>query len=802
MLTSTRVLVSTLLASLVALAIVWFGVRLNPDVVALIPESGESAALARYLRGFGGGGVGVVLIESSDPLTTRRVADAVALELSAQGSVAFATAKLEAPDKPAPLLAWRSADQRGRQKLAEALTPEGMRERLVYTRKLLLAPGSGAASERIAADPLRLSELAFEERSVGAGVKPRSDGYFATEDGAAHLVVFKPKGQALRGADAKALVHDVSLVLARHQQDGVTLRVAGPHAVASQMESMLRRDLTLSGAVATVLASLLFALLFGRVRALLAILPALLLGTLWSSAVAAAWPGGISAIAVAFTSIVVGVGFDTGIHVYAALLDARRSGLSPQEAARAARARTARPVLSAAAIAAAAFASLSLSSVEALAQLGVLCAAGEIATALAIVLITPELGALLERGAPPPERTPRFVPWLFALTETRGRAVIGLGVAIACGLSFVVAGVHVSDSVVAVRPSKLEVLKVEDRVLELFGGRVQPWIVLVADPDKDRAMARADRLAEALAADVAHIERVDALTSIVPAKETQRARLAERDALGLGKRADELEKALEEQGFRTGPFADFLAAMRAAPSELLDPDAAMAGDARVVASRYVAAEDAATLVAMHVHLTPEASSKAALFELVKTVDEGASVTGYARLESDLRAALRHDLPRIAGVALGLVLLLLAFALRNARDVLLSVAVLGVGLGALLTLLSLLGVPLHIYSALVIPVLLGVSVDEVMFLLHHSHGAPPGRDAVLVTLEKEARPVVTTALTTSAGLVALMFAQYDGLRDLGAVGAAGNLVNLLVALLVVPAGLRLLRSSTSGGTSGR
>jgi predicted RND superfamily exporter protein len=106
-------------------------------------------------------------------------------------------------------------------------------------------------------------------------------------------------------------------------------------------------------------------------------------------------------------------------------------------------------------------------------------------------------------------------------------------------------------------------------------------------------------------------------------------------------------------------------------------------------------------------------------------------------------------------------------------------------------MGVLHVPLHIYSALVIPVLLGVSVDEAMFLLHHARD--PGGDPIARTLDRETRPVVTTALTTSAGLVALVFAQYDGLRHLGIVGAVGNVANLLTALLLVPAGLRLTRS---------
>ena len=92
---------------------------------------------------------------------------------------------------------------------------------------------------------------------------------------------------------------------------------------------MLRRDLEVSGALSVVLASLAFVLTFRRARALVAVLPPLALGTLWTTGLAALLPAGLSAVAIAFAAVVVGVGVDTGVHVYAALLDARRAGLSP-----------------------------------------------------------------------------------------------------------------------------------------------------------------------------------------------------------------------------------------------------------------------------------------------------------------------------------------------------------------------------------------------------------------------------------------------------------------------------------------
>ncbi len=137
----------------------------------------------------------------------------------------------------------------------------------------------------------------------------------------------------------------------------------------------------------------------------------------------------------------------------------------------------------------------------------------------------------------------------------------------------------------------------------------------------------------------------------------------------------------------------------------------------------------------------------------------------------------------------LVVLALAASLRRARDVVLAATVVAAEIAAVLILIRVLHIPLHAYAALVLPVLLGITVDEGMFLLHHAREAK-GDDAIAETLRHEGPPVAATALTTAAGFAALGFCDFDGLRDLGWVGALGSTVGLVVALVVVPAGLRL------------
>ena len=74
-------------------------------------------------------------------------------------------------------------------------------------------------------------------------------------------------------------------------------------------------------------------------------------------------------------------------------------------------------------------------------------------------------------------------------------------------------------------------------------------------------------------------------------------------------------------------------------------------------------------------------------------------------------------------------------------------------------------------------------------MHASSGESSGASFERSSAARSSRRI---ALTTAAGFGALAFCDFDGLRDLGYVGALGSVVGLIVALVVVPAGLRSSR----------
>jgi predicted RND superfamily exporter protein len=766
--------------------------RLSSDLSTLFPDSGEAGALARWTRAFGGRDPAILLLRGDRPEDVEREADDIAEALRHASSIARVVVRAPVPTGLSdPTLAWAYAGPTARAELAEIVSPRGMRERLEETRRLLLAPAEDDDAEALLAlDPLRLSQVPWQSRAeLAAGVAAVQGSGFVTDGGRARLIVAEPRGSAFESAAASALVEDVDRAVASAARPGVTTELSGGHAVAQATEHMVQRDLEVSGTLSMLLASIAFVGTFRRARALVAVLPPLVLGTLWTTGLAALLPSGLSAVAIAFAAVVVGVGVDTGVHVYAALLAARRDGLDPAAAAQRARADTWRPTLTAAVVAAVAFASLGLSGLHAMQQLGFLCGAGELLTAIAIVLVTPEIGAWLERGAVPAERPSRWADTLDRMTSTRPRALAALLVSALPIVAVAIIGwPPPADALVAIRPHSLAPLVAQSHVYALFGGQAGQWVVLSTGADVDEARQRSDRVAEALESlqRAGTIEGFDSLETFAPAPATQRARLAERDTLDLPSRRPAFEEALRDAGFDVAACARALAAF-AHPS--IDLSAPLVGSGDTLAwllARHVSRDADGPLVATYVRAKADPTADAAARAAILAADPQAIVTGFGAIDVALRRVISKDLVVVGGVAFVVVAIAMRLALRSARHAFVAVATLVCELGVVGLAMRLLSVRWHVYDALVLPVLFGVTVDESMFLLHAAR-----EGSMSAALRTQGPLVAATALTTAAGFAALVACRFDGLRDLGEVGAIGVLAGLAAALVVVPAAVRVL-----------
>jgi predicted RND superfamily exporter protein len=763
---------------------------LSKDLTTLFPRTPEADVLARVTRVFGGGDVAMVLVRGDDPAGVERSANALAEELERAPSVRSVLTRSPSPRPPDPTEAWRFAGPVARDRLAHAVTEDGMRERLRDTHALLLAPGAGEGEALIAKDPLRLAMIPWQDQlEVAAGARGAAGEAFVADGGKTRLVVIEPRGRAFAPDEAARFTRDArdAIAVVAAKEPGVRFDLTGGHVVARETEALLRGDLTKSSVVSVVLASLVFLVTFRRARALVAVLPPLAAGTLWTTAIAALVYPSLSAVATAFAAVVVGVGVDTGVHVYARLLHHRRLGELPAASAVLARRETWKPTLGAAVAAAGAFGCLMMSSIEGMRQLGVLCAAGEVLTAVAILLVVPEVGALLEKGEPP-----RAIGagWVLALTKTRVRAVIALLLVVASALPALVMGPLKVEAATGLDARTLPSLATYEAIYASFGGTRGQLVVVSIDRDEDRARQRSDAVAEASDRLVASgaVVGFDALARFAPSLATQRARLAERDRLDLPGRRALFERVLHDEGFEVSELAPALAAFEHPSEETSDvlglAPQPPAGVLSWLRRRHLARDGGETLSLVYVRAAPGSE------DMVRTVlhaaDPDGTITGFTTLEADLARALARDLPRVLAGAVVVVVVVLGASLRRISRVALAVLVLVAELAIVAGIARLLGVRWHVYDALVLPVLFGITLDEVLFLIEAVARSGSVEDAL-----REQAPLGTaTALTTAAGFGALVVCRFGGLVDVGKVGALGSVVGLVVALVCVPAVYRL------------
>ena len=155
--------VAAIVLTIVSL-ILAFRLELSKDLTGLFPRTKEASTLARVTRALGGGDVALVLVRGDEPNEVEHAADEAAEDLKKAATVAQVLTGPPAAKAIDPTSAWKWAGPLARERLAHAVSEQGMHERLRETKTLLLAPGASEVAEIVAKDPLRLSAIPWEHK--------------------------------------------------------------------------------------------------------------------------------------------------------------------------------------------------------------------------------------------------------------------------------------------------------------------------------------------------------------------------------------------------------------------------------------------------------------------------------------------------------------------------------------------------------------------------------------------------------------------------------------------------------------
>jgi predicted RND superfamily exporter protein len=600
---------------------------------------------------------------------------------------------------------------------------------------------------------------------TGAGLEGTDDqNYFTTADGAHTLVLIHPEIPGTQQAEeVRPWVERIrqardTILAAGGAEAGLEMGLTGAPVLVVDEQTVIEESIARTSVVTGLALLVLLWIGFGSLRwAVLAILP-VALGVACTMAAARGLYGGLNMVTSSSTSILLGLGIDFGVYLLWRLGELRRAGLDRLPAIPATLERAGAALAWSALTTACAFWTISLTEFTAYARLGVMVSIGLLASLLLTFLILPALLTLGTRDTTPPPRAWKRTPWLGLVRHAAGPSLVA-GAAITAGLSLGLPQVTFSTRFYDFIPQRIE----SARWLPVIEAdpRTSPLRATVEVADLDEARALGARL-EALPS-VARVMSAADLLAPWDRPEVERRMAASRllgDSPALNRAREAARAALER--------------------DAVGPDDLPAWMHPLWRSR-----DGQTLA---LHVLPagdlwQPQEARRFYEEVTAVAPGA--TGLAMSTHLHLTWIREGFLRAAGLAALLILLIVGVAFRRLGDATLTLAPTALGFVWTLGGMGLLGLPLNAANVIALPILLGISIDANVHLVHRVRESQR-LDEVLGGTGSAS---VLALMTTLAAFGSLMLTDYGAMRSLGLTMVLGLAANLVTSVILLPAWLR-------------
>jgi predicted RND superfamily exporter protein len=792
------VLVGSVLLSL-ACALSLTRLRLDIDVLSMLPR-GEPAFddFKAFVADFGQLDELFVLIEGGPPATLQRFADALPERLAALDTVERVHARVDTATLVDGMLGrylfnYIPVDAYGQ--VAARLAPEAIDAQVAANRAILAAPFDLSLARQVSEDPLGLRRIAAEHLAAAhAGAMAGVDGgYFTSRDGSALLLFARPRGSPFDVPfstrlleQARAAIAETRRALGEDAASPLRVELAGGYVFSVEDAGTMKADIVRYSVLALVGVLAVFWLGYGNLRILPFVTYPLVVSTCVTFALSLLLYDQLNVISISFDAILYGLSIDSGIHFYTRLLDERRNGRDPCAAVAGTLAGLGRAQIASSATTAIAFLVVALSSIGGVQQLGVLTAVGMGLTTLQFFTLFPALGFLLMRRDHTVRDldTPRLARWA-AIAARHRRAMWGGIGATAVVLGVAALQVRLDPALTSLRPAASSALRLQEEIASRFVRGDGSGAVLVRRPDAEAALVDAERVAGVLGRYEREglVRGVQSIDVVLPSQRTQRERLARAAALPREAAAERLRTALRAQGFTVERFAPAVDRLVQPPRDLITLDDPALAPLEFAIERQVHRRPGETIVA--VYLDPAADDGwPAVAERLRTDLPGVelAVASRALLEHALRGVLRAELISFLLLSgLGNLVLLIVI-LRSVRT---GVAVFAPVMAIVLALFAgmwLAGVSVDPINLVVNPLILGIGVNEGVYLAT----AARERGGIEPAMRGVGRALTITSLTTVAGFGSLAFSTYPPLATMGALVAIGLTLCLFTTVFVLPA----------------
>ncbi|MEN8134597.1 MAG: MMPL family transporter [Thermodesulfobacteriota bacterium] len=668
------------------------------------------------------------------------------------------------------------ADNRDLRRFKELMTPELLREKIRQDYLDLNSLAGLAMRQQIQQDPLGFTGVVLEKLTALRGGMRLTirDGFFVSGDGKHCLLWAESSTPLTSSANAALLSQQIEDALAVSLKDGVKARIIGPlpHTLANA--NTIRSDLGKLLPVA-VIALVLFLLVFLRDWRALLLVAMPFFAAPPAIALLALVYGKVSAMALGFGIVLLGIGVDFAVHIYVGCRSEQSSARISKDLRKS--------LIMAFLTTITVFAVLLLSKVPAHRQMAYLAIVGLSWALLLAWQLIPGLAG--KRGCP---------SGVFGARLSGASGLINHGwqlrpFKLLLWLLILAAGVaswpslHYNGDLRTLDVPSASVKNDERVFLKTWGGDQEQAFVVAVAPEQGKVLDINDQVYEILVKED-RLAEVQSLATLLPGPIRQGKNLLRWQAFWqqrLTAFRPQLEQAAIENGFTRQAFQPFIDWLAIEPASM-EPGAFLDGPLRpfinslfrrAVEPELGSGRDEVFLVAT---VVPDNRQNSDVLKRINREVPGATVLSNSRWRQKVEADLKNDIHRLFSLAALLVIAICTLFFRRLRPVIGVLAPVTSSLAAMALFAALTGGELNIMHALMGIMVIGLSVDYGIFIVNSCLSGLDGRAFMAVSI---------CAISTLSGFGVLGFATHPALHALGVTVLVGIGAAWPTALFITP-----------------
>ena len=652
--------------------------------------------------------------------------------------------------------------------------------------------------EPAADDKLAELEQKLAEHEQAANSPPPWVG----KDGKLQLVSLQTTFSASDAARARRLTGAIERELdaLRAAYPDVTFNLTGNITLTMHEHDSVLEGMWLSVVITVVLCAIGLLLYYRSGRLVLAILLALAVGVAATFAMARIAVGHLNVMTAFLFAIVIGNGINAGMLLVARYLEELRAGKDARAAVAAAMAGAWHGTVGATATAFVAYVSLLITDFRGFREFGAIAGSGMALTWFAAFTVLPAMLYLLAKRPPRPGPPPRIGALLERLLpHTRLRTIIAIGAAVS--VFAVVVSVHfiagdpflrdwrslqsTTDEILDIRAINARVGQALDLRSQLTG---QAYQVVIAVSDRANVAPIVEQIRSEDAArppEQRWTRDVRSLEDLIPKQQAEkRAILAEIRTLiddpKLQANVDDDDRALLAK--LRPPETLGVVTERDIPRELSWPFIEKDGSI----GKLIVIRGAKRFDSFNVDHRLAFAAEVRKIAL----PPGALVAGEPLVVADIIETMEQDAPKMILFALLGSILAVLVVLGVRRHGLVTIACGLAGVVVMIATCFLVGLRVHFLDLIALPITIGIGIDYAVNLA--ARDRQEGERGPGHLLRTTGGAVLLCSYTTSVGYGTLMLSANGGIRAFGAAALIGEIACILMALVVAPACLALLR----------